>query len=143
MIFKIPFKLLNIEGHGYHLMVNAEINGNSADLLIDTGASKTVFDINRIKKFLTHEDFTDNDILSAGLGTNTLSSKITVLNEFTIGDLKLIKYQCVLIDMKHVMETYQQIGLQPFEGVLGSDILYKYKASIDYKTRILKLRKRK
>ena len=45
--------------------------------------------------------------------------------------------------MNHVNETYQSIGLKPFDGVLGSDILYRFKASIDFKTKILKLRKRK
>jgi hypothetical protein len=45
--------------------------------------------------------------------------------------------------MQHVNDSYQTLGLQVFDGVLGSDIFYKYRASIDYKTKILKLRKRK
>ncbi len=143
MISKIPFQFIKIEGKGYHLLINVLINGKSADLLIDTGASKTVFDLTRIESYLDNSDFTENEMLSAGLGTNTLSSKSTTINSFKIGDFEILNYPCIIIDMNHVNETYQSIGLKPFEGVLGSDILYKFKASIDFKTKTLKLRKRK
>lgn len=143
MISKIPFTFVEIEGKGYHLLINVTINGKPASMLIDTGASKTVFDLKRIEPFLENSDFTDNEMLSAGLGTNTLTSKSTVLDSFKIGDFEMIRYSCIVIDMNHVNETYLSIGLKPFEGVLGSDVLYKYKASIDFKTKTLKLRKRK
>lgn len=143
MISKIPFQFIKIEGKGYHLLINLLINEKPANLLIDTGASKTVFDLTRIEPFLTDTEFTENEMLSAGLGTNTLVSKSAVLESLKIGDFELKNYPCIIIDMSHVNETYQSIGLQPFDGVLGSDILYRFKASIDYKTKILKLRKRK
>ncbi len=143
MISKIPFQFIKIEGKGYHLLINVLINGKLANLLIDTGASKTVFDLTRIESYLDNSDFTENEMLSAGLGTNTLSSKSTTINSFKIGDFEILNYPCIIIDMNHVNETYQSIGLKPFEGVLGSDILYKFKASIDFKTKTLKLRKRK
>jgi predicted aspartyl protease len=143
MITKIPFKLIKIEDSGFHLLIEVKINHKIAFLLIDTGASKTVFDISRIANYIDNTAFTDNEILSAGLGTNTLESKSTILESLKIGDFELNNYPCIIIDMSHVNESYQNLGLQAFDGVLGSDILHKFKASIDYKTKILKLRKRK
>ena len=143
MITKIPFQLIKIEDSGYHLLIEVKINMKKAYLLIDTGASKTVFDISRMAEYIQKEVFTDNEILSSGLGTNTLTSKSFILENLTIGEFEIIDYPAIVIDMQHVSDSYQKLGLQAFDGVLGSDILYKFKASIDYKTRTLKLRKRK
>jgi predicted aspartyl protease len=143
MITKIPFQLIKIEDSGYHLLIEVEINQKSAYLLIDTGASKTVFDLTRIANFIDNTTFTDNEILSAGLGTNTLISKSVMLGSLKIGEIEIFNYLSIVIDMQHVNESYEKLGLQAFDGVLGSDILFKFKASIDYKTKILKLRKRK
>ncbi len=143
MITKIPFQLVKIENNGYHLLIDVIINQRKARLLIDTGASKTVFDLSSIENYTDITTFTDNEILSAGLGTNTLISKSVVLDSLKIGNFEIINYSAIVIDMQHVNESYQNLGLEAFDGVLGSDILYKYKAAIDFKTKILKLRKRK
>jgi predicted aspartyl protease len=142
MITKIPFLLIKIEDNGFHLIIEVKINNKPAKLLIDTGASKTVFDASSIINFSDIKDFTDNEILSAGLGTNSMSSKSFVIQTLQIGDFEIHHYQAIAIDMQHVSESYEKLGLPAFDGVLGSDILYKYKASIDYKTKSLKLRKR-
>ncbi len=142
MITKIPFQLIKIEDSGYHLLIEVKINMKKAHLLIDTGASKTVFDLSRIIEYIDNKVFTDNDIFSAGLGTNTLSSKSFKLDNLTIGAFEITDYPAIVIDMQHISDSYQKLGLQAFDGVLGSDILYKFKASIDFKTRMLKLRKR-
>ena len=44
----IAIQMLSIEDDGLHLLVESEVNGKSCRLLIDTGASRTVFDQNRI-----------------------------------------------------------------------------------------------
>ena len=48
----IPFDLLSIEGDGFHLLVEALLNGRPAKMLIDTGASRTVFDKERITRYI-------------------------------------------------------------------------------------------
>ncbi|MCX6231622.1 MAG: retropepsin-like aspartic protease [Bacteroidetes bacterium] len=143
MITKIPFKLIKIEDSGYHLLIEAKINNKTTYLLIDTGASKTVFDASRIINYTDSEDLTDNEILSAGLGTNTMQSKSIFIKTLKIGEFEINNYNAIAIDMQHVNESYEKLGLAAFDGVLGCDILYKYKASIDFKTKYLKLRKRK
>ena len=51
MTSTIPFKVLDIGGEGYHLLLKIHINKKVANLIIDTGASKTVFDKTRIKRY--------------------------------------------------------------------------------------------
>lgn len=136
----IPFKILNLDGDGFHLLVKLHLNRKAANVIIDTGASKTVFDKSRIEKFVTDKKFATHDKLSSGLGTNTMTSQITTIKKIKIGSLEIENYETVLLDLSHVNHSYASVGLKPIEGVLGSDILRKYKAIIDYEKKVLKLK---
>jgi predicted aspartyl protease len=134
----IPIKLLKLED-GYHLLVNIRVNGKSARLLIDTGASKTVFDKERIAQFLSEDKFEKHDKLSTGLGTSSMKSHLAVIENITLGKIGIKNYKTVVIDLSHVNVAYAQMKQKPIDGVLGSDILKKYKAVIDYGNKVLKL----
>ncbi len=140
MITIIPFKVLNIDNEGYHLLMKLLINRKVARIIIDTGASKTVFDKSRIERFVTARNFDVHEKMSSGLGTNTMQSQTTLLKKITIGKLEILDYKAVLLDLSHVNQSYDQIGLSAVDGVLGSDILNQYHAVIDYEKKILKLK---
>ena len=137
MIIKIPIHLLNIEGDGFHLQVKININGKVANAIIDTGASKTVFDKERINHFLNKEKVTEHDRMSTGLGTASMQSHVVKLNKFSIGKLEILDYDGVVLDLSHVNQTYKMIGLNPIDAVVGSDVMEKFKAVIDYGKRTL------
>ncbi|MCF8235133.1 MAG: retroviral-like aspartic protease family protein [Bacteroidales bacterium] len=138
---EIPMQQIPIENDGYHLTIPARINGKKARLLIDTGASRTVFDKNRILPFLKEQEaeFEENEQLSTAMGTNQLQSQIFILDRLKLGDLKIRDYPAILLDMVHVNHSYEKLDIQPIDGVLGGDILSRYKAVIYYKTNKLKL----
>lgn len=138
----VPFKILSIGEDGYHLMIKVYINRKVANVIIDTGASATVFDKKRILKYVTNNTVVEHDNLSSGLGTNTMKSQFTMLKKMRIGELKIDDYKAVLLDLSHVNKSYDQVGLTPIDGVLGSDILLKHKAIIDYAKQRLKLKKK-
>jgi hypothetical protein len=140
MICTVPFKILSLDADGFHLMVKMKINGKPANLIIDTGASKTVLDKTRISKYVKETDFKLHDKLSSGLGTNTMQSQSTLLKRIKIGDAEITDYTIVLLDLSHVNSSYEQLGLKPVEGVLGSDILLQFNAVIDYEKKIMKLK---
>lgn len=135
--------LLSIDEDGYHLSVKAKVNGKPANLIIDTGASRTVFDLNRIGKFVKGDKLQENNKLSSGLGTNSMKSHITTLKKFQLGDLVINDYPAVFIDLSHVNVSYVNVGLEPIDGVLGSDILHAYNANINYEKLELVLIERK
>ena len=136
----IPFKVLDIAGEGFHLLIKILINKKVAKVIIDTGASKTVFDKKRIKKFVEKKTFEKHDSLSTGLGTNTMTSELVSVKKIKIGELEIVNYKTILLDLSHVNHSYEQIKLKPVDGVLGSDLLLKYSAVIDYDKKILKLK---
>jgi len=136
----IPFKVLSIGGEGFHLIMKIYINGKVANIIIDTGASKTVFDKKRILKYVTNKKFGKHDNLSSGLGTSTMKSQFTTIKKIKIGKIEIADYKTILLDLSHVNKSYQQVGLKPIDGVLGSDILLNYNAVIDFDKKILKLK---
>ncbi len=130
---------MEIEGDGYHIAVIAYINGRKARMLIDTGASRTVFDSTRIMRFLKDKTsaFTKNQQLSAGLGTTTLESHSTSLSSFRLGDYRIKPYQAILLDLSNINHSYALIGLAPIDGVIGSDLLKQLKATISFSKKYL------
>ena len=142
MILTIPLHSEPLDADGFHFFITAELNSKPANLLVDTGASKTVFDINRIGKFVNKrkKSFVSYDNHSTGLGTNTMESHYTTINEFCISTLRIENYQAILLDMKHVNRSYKSLGLAAIDGVIGSDMLMKYKAVIDFDNKTLKLK---
>ena len=134
MIFnstKVNIKVLNIEDEGSHLFVESTINNRPALLLMDSGASRSVFDLSRIRLFETEKIFTVHEKLSTGLGTNSMPTQGVILGNFTIGKLSLNNFDAILLNLQHVNESYSSLGLPPIDGVLGNDILVRYKAIID------------
>ncbi|MBI9037949.1 MAG: clan AA aspartic protease [Bacteroidales bacterium] len=139
MLRKIPITIIPIEDDGFHLMLEILINHQIANLIIDTGASRTVFDSNRIMKFVSDEnsEFEKNEKLSTGLGTNSLESQAIELDSIKIGELEIEKYKAVILDMSHINQTYSGINIPEIDGVLGGDLLKKYNAEISYRSKLL------
>jgi len=141
-ITNIPLILLNIEDDGYHLMIEAEVNDMPVWLLVDTGASKTVFDKTRLQAILeegAEEEFEDLEQLSTGLGTNSMQGQVAQLETLWLGDLLIEDMPVVVLDMEHVNQSYEMLGHPGIDGVLGSDILKKFDAVIYFKKQVLKL----
>jgi predicted aspartyl protease len=138
---KLNLEVLSIEGDGYHLYINAKINGLKAHLLVDTGASKTVFDKSRIVNFSHENKLVELDKLSTGLGTDSMRGHLIDIDEIKLGNIKVKNYQGLALDLSHVNASYDKMGIKPIDGVLGSDILHQFNAIIDYKNQELTLEK--
>lgn len=131
MTISIPIKILKLDD-GFHLLINIRVNGKHARLLIDTGASHTVFDKERIVNFIKKEKVEKHDKLSTGLGTSNMKSHLAVIENISLGKIEIRNYKTVVIDLSHVNVAYKHMKQKPIDGILGSDILKKHKAVIDY-----------
>lgn len=87
----LQIEMITIEDDGLHLIVETEVNDLKCRLLIDTGASRTVFDRTRIFNYVTDVELEDHDKLSTGLGTDSMPTSSTTLKQFKIGDVKIKK----------------------------------------------------
>jgi predicted aspartyl protease len=136
---KIPAEIIFIEEDGYHLLIHPVINDREASLLVDTGASRTVFDKERFLKLAGEQEFEKNDKLSTGLGTNSMETQMTHVENFKLGSLLIRNFEVIILDLHHVNASYQKLGLREIDGVLGNDILMNYKAIIDFGKKELRL----
>lgn len=132
-------EIFAIEDDGYHLKTTLQINGKTANVIIDTGASRSVFDESRIMNYINFDELEDHDRLSSGLGTNTMVSKKVTLGKLQIGDISIDSYEATILDLSHVNASYEKLELKPIDGILGGDILHDYNAVIDYKEENLTL----
>ncbi|NOR86335.1 MAG: clan AA aspartic protease [Bacteroidales bacterium] len=140
MITRIPIKLIDLNGDGYHLSLEAQINDEPVLLILDTGASRTVFDMNRISRFVKNPGLELNEQLSTGLGTNSMESNILQIDSFILGEMQIKNYSSVAIDMVHINQTYEMLEMPSIDGVLGGDILKEFDAKIDYRSLLLSLK---
>lgn len=139
----LPINIIYLDKENYHLMVEISFeNGQKGNMVIDTGASKTVFDENSTSCFLTEIENVDTDD-SVGINGRIAEAKIGKIAEINFGNLKIIDYQCVLIDLSHINEVYEKLEKPIIIGLIGSDFLMKHQAIINYKKETLTLYKPK
>ena len=139
MITTIPLKIISIQQHGFHVMLKVMINRKTARMVLDTGASQTVMDRQRVHNFVAEREFEKNEAMSTGLGTNSMESHIAHIRKIQLGALILKDASLLLLDLSLVNQSYEQIGMKPIDGIIGGDILIKYRAVIDFSKKILKL----
>ncbi len=140
----VPFQLLDLQGQGTHILVDVEIYSRSFKMVIDTGASKTVFDKTQLGHLLEDQlELEPSETLSTGLGTNSMESFNLAIPSLKIGEWEINKLNTAVLDLSSINYAYEQMNLDPVIGVLGGDIFADYGAVIDYAKRTLKLRSRK
>ena len=139
MRIKIPIQIIELEDNNYHMVVLSVFNGQSTGYwLIDTGASKTVFDSNRAERYhLTGESA--DQVHTAGISDNPLKTAIAHLHGFSIGKLKIDDLRVALLDLSHINQLYSGSAGITICGMLGGDFLMHYQARIDYRKKVLEL----
>jgi len=140
MLINVPLQIIDLNDDGFHPLLNITIFGKPFTVVLDTGASKTAFDKNLLLEANKKAILNASEKLSTGLGTNTMKSYTTAVDDFYIGDLQIPEFQVAVLDLSAINIAYKQIGHPHVLGVLGGDILVKYKAVIDYGKQTIKFR---
>ncbi len=134
----IPIEIYEV-GNGYHMKVEVLINNQKATLILDTGASVSVFDENRIKKLVSRA-IRSKGAEAAGAGGNGIEQKEILIENIILGFINMKDYNAAVMDLSHVNQSYKDIGLDEVDGILGGDILKFYDGVIDYSKKELALR---
>jgi clan AA aspartic protease (TIGR02281 family) len=121
-----------------HFQFNAKINGIDGLFTLDTGASKTVLDKERAKKFQISSE--TKNTKAGGLGTTDQSAILTSLKTLEIGELKFNNMKVALLDLTSVNNSLSKHGVKPQDGVIGADVLESSGAIIDYNNNRLYLK---
>jgi hypothetical protein len=132
MITSVPLRIIDLHGDGFHPLVDVVLFGRSFTMVLDTGASKTAFDQSTLAEANKEMNILASDKLSTGLGTNSMESFTATISDLQVGDLSIAEFEVAVLDLSTINVAYSQMGHPQILGVLGGDILMKYKALIDY-----------
>lgn len=135
----LPLQVLQFDETSYHLLVETKVNGQICNMLLDTGASKTVFDKKAAQKFTKSKKLKVLDDPAVGLGTHSHEVMEATFEKIELGKIAIKNRTCGVVDMNHVVKLYKQSVKKELHGVLGSDILMEYHAVVDYRDQSLKL----
>ena len=138
MQYIIPINIVELEEDNYHLMVTTVFqDSEEGTWVIDTGASKTVFDKSLEGYFTELETENFGEMQSAGLGEETIDTQVGEIPSLKLGDFVIEKLKVALIDLTHINNLYEKYTDIKIYGLIGSDFLYKYNAVINYQTKEL------
>lgn len=130
---ELPLQIIELEHENYHILIEGKFNDNtSASWIIDTGASKTVLDLNLDSFYEKLEPENDEDYQSAGINQGMMETSVGKMESLWFGDLEIEAHKVALIDLNHVNEIYSKYTSRRITGLLGGDILMRYKCVIDY-----------
>jgi predicted aspartyl protease len=135
----VPLELINLNNDGFHLLVEVVVFGQSFNAVLDTGASKTVFDKEMIESYLEGDQLLASDRISTGLGTNNMESHTIIIPTLKIGKMKLKNFEAAVLDLTTIKQAYSSLDLPLIIGVIGGDILNSYQAIINYRKLKMKL----
>ncbi|MBR9832636.1 hypothetical protein GYB57_10865 [bacterium] len=133
----IPIEFVVID-EGIHLLVKVEVNSFRVNLVLDTGASKSVLDSNSIDLFLV-DQIHDTDEESTSIGNTTLRSQKALIEELKFGGITLWNKMVNVLDLSNVIHVYESLSLPLIHGILGADLLQEMNAVVDFKNKTLML----
>ncbi|MBN2779095.1 MAG: hypothetical protein JXR36_15770 [Bacteroidales bacterium] len=141
-LHKIPFRICEIEGGGSHILIKANINKVKSNLLIDTGASNSVFDLGS-KAFKDNKTLeSQSDIRSSGFNSAIENLHIGAIESFSISYFRTSFDYAIFTPLDHINNLYKSMNLPRISGIIGCDFLIKHNAIIDFQQKILQIEKK-
>ncbi|MEW5846775.1 MAG: retropepsin-like aspartic protease [Bacteroidota bacterium] len=137
MAKSIKFRVIDFAADGYHWLVDCNINGQKYWLVIDTGATRSVFD---------HSALGDVEVtnhpqgLVIGFGSQTDSISTATLKEIEIGGIAYFNFDVAVANLSNLIELYADMASVKLVGILGCDFLMRNTSSINIQQRRIYLK---
>jgi hypothetical protein len=124
------FIIIPIKVYGRLLMVDAEIDGQSGNLIFDTGATDIVLNSTYFRKYITVNSQTSKGITGSVNKIGNIN-----LTSLKISDLELKKFQATLADLGHIENSR---GVKVL-GLFGFEMFKNFETIIDVSRQQLQL----
>jgi predicted aspartyl protease len=132
----VPLILINLQDDGFHLLVEIVVFGERVFAVVDTGASRSVFDKTLMEKHV-QELLISDETQAATIFSSSVTQQ-GLIPKLKIGKLTLKNYAAIALDLQSVTDTYISLGHPPIGAIIGGDILMKFDAKIEYKNRLMR-----
>lgn len=113
-----------------HFHANGTLNDRPITVLVDTGASNTVFSFDLAKEM--NLPLTKLLMQGGGAGTAQLDIHQIKAAHFVLGDFEPQVSTLLTMDLAHVNQALTRRDSDSIDAVLGADVLEIHQAVIDY-----------
>jgi predicted aspartyl protease len=136
----IPFRIIQIEPASYHPLIEGEIDGVKLDLILDTGASRTVIEKSIIEN-QPRANTTQEEVFAAGINAQKMEVEQVEVSTIKLGNLEFENMLVFSTDLSAISTLYEQMAGIKIGGLLGCDFLEKHKAVVDFGSNQIVLKK--
>jgi hypothetical protein len=127
---EIKFTIIELESNTFHPLLKADFNGlEDYWWVIDTGASKSVMEINLSEHYLP-EDI--DAVMATGLGKEIVSTASGIIQDIKLDGISFGSLKVALVDFEHINTEYLKFSDKKIVGLIGCDFLHEHKAVIDF-----------
>jgi predicted aspartyl protease len=126
------------ESEGYNLYVDGSVNGTKARLMVDTGAFATLLH----SQFVLQMKIPLRQTKFRSIGVNLAQSRVRLanINRFSVGSMNMRSHSVGVINLQGLIHGGLLDASPPVAGLLGSEMLQRYHAIIDFGTNSLYLK---
>jgi predicted aspartyl protease len=124
---------------GWNLYVDGRVNGRAARLMIDTGAFATL--LHRPFLLAMNVPLRNTELTSGGVNLRERGVQMATINRLGVGPLEYRGKQVAVIDLQGLIHGGLLDADPPVAGLLGSELLRRQNAIVDFGTRTLYMRK--
>jgi len=137
---EISFEIIELEPQTYHPLVKGEFPGlEDYWWVIDSGASKSVFDVLLTDHYTKDEN---ESVMATGLGKEVVETSSGTIAEFIIGGIRFGALKVALVNFDHINDEYAKFSNKRIVGLIGCDFLFSHKAILDFDQVKIKLLQR-
>lgn len=136
----IPLEVQYLDNkQNVQLILSVKIGRRMQRMVIDTGASHSCLSPHIVNENYKQQAVNiDDKVLSASENIEQ-PTLLYELPGIRIGDIYLRHYPFLMLDISHINAMLSSLHLPPVAGLIGSDLLQKYHAVIDYNSLTLTL----
>jgi hypothetical protein len=124
---------------GFNLYVDGSVNGKKAKLMVDTGAFATLLHSRFVRRMQI--PMRDTPFSSSGVNLKQRGVQMATISRLSIGTMNLERRDVGVINLDGLIHAGLLDASPPVAGLLGSEILRRHHAIIDFGTKSLYLKR--
>ncbi len=129
---KQQFEIFSPDLTGCQLIATCMVKNNSLRFIVDTGASRSVINLETLNTLFPHIEKEVNTSPITGIDSSLPDVNEFIAQTVSFNDFIIENIPFFTMNLDNINEQYRKIKLPDIDGLLGGDILMKYSALIDF-----------
>jgi hypothetical protein len=137
--YQKKIKIIKFKDGGFHVLIECKINGVCGLMIVDTGATNTIFD--RTAKIFENLIFETPEIEVHSVSSAGCEVAISHIDDFRIGKFKTKFTEAAFMSLDYMNNVYAAQKKTQIIGLLGADFLIEHNAILNFAEKTLTITK--